>query len=75
VLVVYVRKTPYTSHSDKYIVIIYAILNPNKPIPPNITFVTAPKNKLNHEGNALSTNPKTSGRFHSNWLNMLYPRL
>ncbi|MDX5387512.1 MAG: site-specific DNA-methyltransferase [Alteromonadaceae bacterium] len=26
-------------------------------------------------GNALVSNPSTSGRFHSNWLNMMYPRL
>ncbi|MDR1788279.1 MAG: site-specific DNA-methyltransferase [Treponema sp.] len=26
-------------------------------------------------GNALTTNPKYGGRFHSNWLSMLYPRL
>lgn len=27
------------------------------------------------EGVKVDTNPETSGRFHSNWLNMLYPRL
>ncbi len=27
------------------------------------------------EGNLLSTNTESSGRFHSNWLNMMYPRL
>lgn len=27
------------------------------------------------EGVKVETNPETSGRFHSNWLNMLYPRL
>jgi adenine-specific DNA-methyltransferase len=27
------------------------------------------------EGNRLVTNPETSGRFHSNWLSMMYPRL
>ena len=27
------------------------------------------------EGKRLNTNPKSSGRFHSKWLNMLYPRL
>jgi adenine-specific DNA-methyltransferase len=31
--------------------------------------------QLDEEGKSLSTNPKTSGRFHSNWLNMMYPRL
>jgi len=27
------------------------------------------------EGNLLATNPETSGRYHSNWLSMMYPRL
>jgi adenine-specific DNA-methyltransferase len=27
------------------------------------------------EGKKVSTNPESEGRFHSNWLNMLYPRL
>lgn len=27
------------------------------------------------EGNLLTSNPETSGRFHSNWLSMMYPRL
>jgi adenine-specific DNA-methyltransferase len=27
------------------------------------------------EGNLLTTNPETSGRFHSAWLSMMYPRL
>ncbi len=27
------------------------------------------------EGTLLTTNTKTDGRFHSNWLNMMYPRL
>jgi adenine-specific DNA-methyltransferase len=27
------------------------------------------------EGNKLLSNPETDGRFHSNWLNMIYPRL
>ena len=31
--------------------------------------------QLNDEGNLLSTNSETEGRFHSNWLNMMYPRL
>jgi adenine-specific DNA-methyltransferase len=26
-------------------------------------------------GQLLTSNPKTSGRYHSNWLNMIYPRL
>ena len=31
--------------------------------------------QLNEEGLTLATNPKVSGRFHSNWLNMMYPRI
>ena len=27
------------------------------------------------EGKKLSTNPESDGRYHSNWLNMMYPRL
>ena len=27
------------------------------------------------EGKRVSSNPETEGRFHSNWLNMMYPRL
>ena len=27
------------------------------------------------EGNLLTSNPQTSGRFHSSWLSMMYPRL
>lgn len=27
------------------------------------------------EGGKLTTNPESAGRFHSNWLNMMYPRL
>lgn len=27
------------------------------------------------QGNLLTSNPETSGRFHSNWLSMMYPRL
>jgi adenine-specific DNA-methyltransferase len=27
------------------------------------------------QGRRLSTNPETSGRFHTDWLNMMYPRL
>lgn len=32
-------------------------------------------NQVDSEGNKLSTNSETSGRFHTNWLNMMYPRL
>lgn len=31
-------------------------------------------NQLNEEGKLLE-NPKTEGKYHSNWLNMIYPRL
>lgn len=31
--------------------------------------------QLNEEGKKLSTNAETEGRYHSNWLNMMYPRL
>ena len=31
--------------------------------------------QVDDEGNKLSTNTDTDGRFHSNWLNMMYPRL
>lgn len=31
--------------------------------------------QANEEGDLLTTNPKSEGRFHSKWLNMIYPRL
>jgi adenine-specific DNA-methyltransferase len=31
--------------------------------------------QLDDEGQSLTTNPRASGRFHSNWLNMMFPRL
>ena len=31
--------------------------------------------QINDEGKKLSTNSETEGRYHSNWLNMMYPRL
>jgi len=31
--------------------------------------------QLDSEGNKLSTNSDSSGRYHSDWLNMIYPRL
>ncbi|MCW1968973.1 MAG: site-specific DNA-methyltransferase [Anaerolineae bacterium] len=31
--------------------------------------------QMGEGGELLSSNPKASGRFHSNWLNMIYPRL
>ena len=32
-------------------------------------------NQVDGEGNKLNTNTESDGRYHSNWLNMLYPRL
>jgi len=31
--------------------------------------------QVDTEGNRLSTNSESEGRFHSNWMNMMYPRL
>lgn len=31
--------------------------------------------QVNEEGKRLSSNAETEGRYHSNWLNMMYPRL
>jgi len=31
--------------------------------------------QVDAEGNLLSSNPETSGRYHSTWLSMMYPRL
>lgn len=31
--------------------------------------------QVNEEGQKVSTNSETEGRYHSNWLNMMYPRL
>ena len=31
--------------------------------------------QVDAEGNMLTSNPETSGRFHSTWLSMMYPRL
>ncbi len=31
--------------------------------------------QLDDEGNRMSTNSESDGRYHSNWLNMIYPRL
>jgi adenine-specific DNA-methyltransferase len=32
-------------------------------------------NQVNNEGQKTSTNSESDGRYHSNWLNMMYPRL
>ena len=31
--------------------------------------------QVNEEGKKVSTNSESEGRYHSNWLNMMYPRL
>lgn len=31
--------------------------------------------QVSEDGQKLSSNPETAGRYHSNWLNMMYPRL
>src|SRR5699024_4172719 len=31
--------------------------------------------QLNTEGSKMSTNAESNGRFHTDWLNMMYPRL
>lgn len=31
--------------------------------------------QVNEEGKKVSTNPESEGRYHSNWLSMMYPRL
>ncbi|MBO0979749.1 site-specific DNA-methyltransferase, partial [Microbacterium sp. SD291] len=31
--------------------------------------------QVNEEGKKVGSNPETEGRYHSNWLNMMYPRL
>ena len=31
--------------------------------------------QIDSEGNSISTNSETSGRYHTNWLNLMYPRL
>ena len=32
-------------------------------------------NQIDEEGNRLEVNPETNGRYHSDWLSMMYPRL
>src|SRR5699024_3353987 len=36
---------------------------------------TESRGQYDEEGNRLETNSETHGRFHTNWLNMMYPRL
>ena len=41
----------------------------------NINNYKAVTGQLDGEGRNLSSNPETSGRYHTDWLNMMYPRL
>lgn len=41
----------------------------------NLDTYLAYTGQVNDEGKKFSTNTETSGRFHTNWLNMMYPRL
>ena len=41
----------------------------------NLDTYLAYTGQVDEEGKKFSTNTETTGRFHSNWLNMMYPRL
>ncbi|MEW8994098.1 site-specific DNA-methyltransferase [Clostridium sp.] len=41
----------------------------------NLSSYLAITGQVDDEGNRTSTNSETSGRYHTNWLNMMYPRL
>lgn len=41
----------------------------------SINEYTETSGQYDEEGNRLETNPETHGRFHTDWLNMMYPRL
>lgn len=41
----------------------------------NISNYLAITGQLDYEGNKITTNSDVSGRFHTDWLNMIYPRL
>ena len=41
----------------------------------NITNYKKKTGQINSDGNSTSTNKETDGRYHTNWLNMMYPRL
>lgn len=41
----------------------------------NLGNYLAMSKQIDEEGNKLSTNAESDGRYHSNWLNMMYPRL
>ncbi|WP_376767634.1 DNA methyltransferase [Corynebacterium belfantii] len=40
-----------------------------------VATTTRTQERANRRGGSLSTNSESNGRFHSNWLNMMYPRL
>lgn len=41
----------------------------------NITNYKKMTGQIDSDGNSTSTNKETDGRYHTNWLNMMYPRL
>lgn len=41
----------------------------------NLCNYLAMTGQMDEEGNKISTNSEAGGRFHTNWLNMMYPRL
>ena len=41
----------------------------------NITNYKKTTGQIDNEGNKLSSNSESDGRYHTNWLNMIYPRL
>ncbi|WP_347460452.1 site-specific DNA-methyltransferase [Clostridium sp. DMHC 10] len=41
----------------------------------NLSNYLAVTGQIDEEGNKTTTNSETGGRFHTNWLNMMYPRL
>ena len=41
----------------------------------NITNYKKITSQIDSDGNNISSNPESDGRFHTNWLNMMYPRL
>lgn len=57
---------PYNDGNDK--------IYPDNYTDPLDSYLSLTKQK-DAEGNFLSSNPETSGRFHSTWLSMMYPRL
>ena len=41
----------------------------------NIEYYKKITGQINAEGNSISSNSESDGRYHTNWLNMMYPRL